>query len=281
MIRSVLVPVDFSEESRLLTGFVSGLGMLGVRRAVLGHCVECSGVEGPVIIASADRALEKLRSMASDVSAAGIDTEVRVVTGTTAEAMIALASEAHVDAIVSGSHGETALDRLVGGSVSEDLLAHADRPSMFCRFRLLFNAADPASLARGFGRALVLPTDFSASSMRAFDVAMRLAHGAVGTLYLLHVVDPAHSGDACRKTEEGAEFQLGNMVSIAYRRGIAACSVIRRGNAEREVLRELEERRASGVMTGSTGCGVWTDAVLGSVSMTLLRQASCPVMVVP
>jgi len=281
MLRSVLIPADFTEETRLLTGFAAGLGALGVRRAVLAHCVEASGLEGPVIVASVDRARERIWDTAGDMAAAGLDVEVRVVTGETAHAMIALASETHVDAVVSGTHGKTVLDRLLGGSVSEDLLANADRPSLFCRFRLLRNAGKPSDLARGMGRTLVIPTDFSASSLRALNTALELPKGSVGMLYLLHVLDGAFSGDALRKAEEGVEFQLANMVAMAAERGITARSVIRRGEPGREVLRELDERRASGVFTGSRGCGVWTEAVLGSVSMMLLRQASCPVMVVP
>ncbi len=281
MLRSVLIPADFTEESTLLTDFAAGLGAIGVRRAVLGHCVEASGLEGPVIVASVDRARERMRDRAADLAAAGLDVEVRVVTGQTAHAMIALASETHVDAVVSGTHGKTVLDRLIGGSVSEDLLVNADRPSLFCRFRLLRNAARPADLAQGFGRAPVIPTDFSASSMRAFTTALEIPKSSAGTFYLLHVVDGALSGDELRKVEEGAEFQLANMVAMAAERGITARSIIRRGEPGREALRELDERRASGVVTGSRGRGLLTEAVLGSVSMTLLRQASCPVMVVP
>jgi nucleotide-binding universal stress UspA family protein len=281
MIKSVLIPVDFTEESRLLTSFASGLGALGVQRAVLGHCVECSGMEGPVIVASADRARDKLRGVAADLAAAGIETEVRVVTGGTAQAMIALASEVGVDAIVSGTHGKTVLDRLIGGSVSEDLLANADRPSLFCRFRLLRNAANPADLARGFGRALVLPTDFSEPSERALNVVTELGKGAVSMLYVLHVIDGSLAEDARRAALEDAEVELARIIETATRNGIAARRVIRYGEPGREVLRELDERRASGVITGSRGRGAWTNAVLGSVSLTLLRQASCPVLVVP
>ena len=144
MIRSVLVPADFSEESAYVARFAAGLGALGVRRAVLGHSVETSGLEGPVIIAAVDRARERLRGAGAPLEAAGIEGELRVVTGTTAEAMIALGSETHVDAIVAGTHGKKAIDRLFSGSISEDLLAYADRPILFCRFDLLEAATDHA-----------------------------------------------------------------------------------------------------------------------------------------
>ncbi len=43
----------------------------------------------------------------------------------------------------------------------------------------------------------------------------------------------------------------------------------------------MDERRATGVIVGNRGRNALQEAMLGSVSMTLLRQASCPVLVVP
>lgn len=281
MLRSVLVPADLTPNTSLLMRFAAGLPALGVRRIVLAHSVEASGMEGPVIVASVDRAREKLRELAAALAEKGLDTEVRVVAGAASSALLALASEAHVDAIVAGTSGKTVLSRLVAGSVSEDILISAERPMMFVRFELLRNAADPAALLGAFGRTLVLPTDFSASSMRALTATLELPKGFIGTLFLVHVVDPTLSGDAARKAEEGAEFQLQNMAAMAAERGVTAKSVIRRGDPRREALRELDERRAGGVVTGTRGRGALSEAVMGSVSLTLLRQASCPVLVVP
>jgi nucleotide-binding universal stress UspA family protein len=281
MLRSVLLPADLTENSALLMQFAAGLSALGVRRVVLGHSVEASGMEGPVIVAAVDRARERLRESAAALAEAGLDTEVRVVTGAPSSALIALASESHVDAVVAGSSGKGVLDRFLGGSVSEELLVRAERPTLFVRFSLLANAADAASLLRAFGRTLVLPTDFSSASLRALTVALGLPKGLVGTLYLVHVVDPALSEKALRNAEHGAEFQLGNMAAMAAEKGISARGVIRRGDPKREILREIHERRASGVVTGTRGRSAISEAVVGSVSLTLLRQASCPVLVVP
>ena len=48
-----------------------------------------------------------------------------------------------------------------------------------------------------------------------------------------------------------------------------------------EFLREAEERQATGILVGSRGPNPLQEVVLGSVSLTLMRQASCPVMIVP
>ena len=281
MLRSVLLPADMTDSTELLLKFACGLPSLGVRRVVLAHSVEATGMEGPVIVAAVDRARERLREAADVLEGSGLDTEVRVVTGSPSSALTSLASEVSVDAVVAGSSGKTVLDRFLGGSVSEDLLVLAERPTMFVRFGLLRNAAHPDALLTSFGRTLLLPTDFSSSSMRALTTALELPKGFVGTLFMVHVVDPTLADDALRKAEVGAEFQLKNMAAMAAERGVTARSVIRRGDPRREILRELDERRASGVITGTRGRSMLSEAVMGSVSLTLLRQASCPVLVVP
>ena len=281
MITSVLIPADLSEESEFVIGFAAGLGALGVRRTVLGHSVEAAGLEGPVIVAAVDRAREQMQDAAVRLESADMQVEVRVVTGEPVDALIALASETHVDAIVAGSHGKTALDRLISGSISEDLLGFGDRPILFCRFDLLEAAPDPGDLARDFGRSIVLLTDFSESATRAFELVADLPKGVVGTLRLLHVLASDAAGGESHETEEAAERRLAELVAAGEARGLVVQSVVRRGEPGPEALSHLAESGASGVITGSRGLGPWTEAVVGSMSLMLLRQAPCPVLVVP
>jgi nucleotide-binding universal stress UspA family protein len=276
-----MVPVDFTDNFPYVLKFVEGLGALGVKRIVLGHAVDAAGLEGPVIASKVDKVREKVHSMTGGLEKAGLDVEVRVATGEVIDTLVALAAETHVGMIVAGTHGKGVLNKLFQGSVSEDLVSQASIPTMMVRYELLRAAEHPADIARAFARQLLLPTDFSASSMRALMSAFELPDGSVGTLYIINVADQSLTGEKARKTEEGAEFQLGNMVQMAAENGISARPVIRRGDAKRTILQEVDERRATGMIVGSRGPNPLQEVVLGSVSLTLMRQASCPVMIVP
>lgn len=281
MIRSVLVPADFSDESALIHRFAAGLGSLGVRRVVLGHVVDTKGKEGPVIAGAVDRAREKVGASADVLTQAGLDTEVRIAADANpSNGVLGLAAEAHVDAIVCGSHGKSPVERLAAGSVSEDIVVNSDVPLLMVRFELLRNVDEPAQVVRSFGRTLMLATDFSAASMRALMTVLDLPAGSVGTLFLVHAIDPALDGEQLQNARTGAEFQLNNMVDMAAQKKISARSVVHQGDASRVILNEIDERRASGVVAGTRGRGPLTGALLGGVSLTLLRQASCPVMIV-
>ncbi len=281
MLRSVMLPADFSDECSLVLHFASGLEALGTRRVVLGHVIEASGMEGPLIATKVDRAREQLRQLAAPLAEVGLDVEVRVETGDPVQGLIGIANETHVGAVVCGSHGRGILAKLFSGSVSEQIALEANVPVMLARYDLLRTKSDPAEYARSFGRSLILPTDFSASSTRALLGTLELPARSLGTLYLLHVLEAGLTGEKKRKAEEGAEFQLRTQRKIAEDQGVTARGVIRFGDPKRAVLQEANERRATGIIVGSRGQSVFQEAVLGSTSMTLMRQASCPVMIVP
>lgn len=281
MLRTVLLPVDFSDDNALMLAFARGLPALGVSRAILGHVVEVSGAEGPVISRAVDEARENIRRDAAMLAEAGLSVEVRVATGDPVEELGALAAESQVDAVVYGSHAKSVMNQLFAGSVSERLLRDAAVPHLVVRYDLLRNQADPASLLKHFGEKIVMPTDFSLSAARAFTCAVSFPKGVVKHLSLLHAIDPALTGEKLRRAEEGTEFQLKNLQAMCAQEGVASSVMIRKESPVHAILDEIDEQRATGIIAGTRGRNAVQEMLLGSVSMTLLRQASCPVLIVP
>lgn len=281
MLRTVLLPIDFSADSELVLRFCTGLHDLGVRRVVCCHVVDATGLEGPVIATTIDATRDRMRQATRPLADAGFDVEVRLPTGNAERELLALAMEAHVDAVVCGTSGKTLADRMLSGSVSERLASASGIPALTVRYELLRSAADPAALASGFGRMLIVPTDFSGTAARALNVALSFPKRAVGTIRLLHVLPEAKDAVRAAQQETGADFQLRNLVSIAKERGLPATPVIGHGAPERAVLGEIDASGGTGVVVGSRGRTPLQEVLMGSVSMTLMRQASCPVLIVP
>lgn len=281
VVRTVLLPVDSSDEDPLVLAFARGLPALGVRHVILGHVVEASGVEGRLIARKVDEARDRLLEQASELSAAGLSVEVQVVTGDPVEELNALAAETHVDAAVYGSHAKSVASQLFVGSVSDRLMREATIPHLAVRFDLLRNHADPASLLRRFGEKLVLATDFSLSASHAFTFTVDLPPGAVKHVTLLHAVDPALTGEKLRRAEEGAEFHLKNLQAMCTQKNVPSSVSVRYDEPVHAVLDELGQRRATGVIVGTRGRNAVQEMLMGSVSVTLMRQASCPVLIVP
>jgi nucleotide-binding universal stress UspA family protein len=281
MLRTVLLPIDFSADADLVMRFCTGLGELGVRRIVCCHVVDTTRLDGPAVAVSLDAARDRMRAATAPLTSAGFDVEVRMPTGDPERELLALAMEAHVDAVVCGTSGKTLEDRLAEGSVSGRLATSSGIPALTVRYDLLRSVSDPAALARGFGRMLLIPTDFSGTAARALNFALTLPKKAVGTIRLLHILSEARDAARAMQQETGAEFQLRNLVAIAKERGFGATPVIGHGSAERAILHEIEASGASGVVVGSRGRTPIQEMLMGSVSMTLMRQAPCPVLIVP
>jgi nucleotide-binding universal stress UspA family protein len=281
MIRTVMLPVDLSRDASLMVRFCTGLVDFGVRRVIACHVVDTTGLEGPVIAAKVDDERARMRTFVTPLVEAGFDVEVRLPTGDPESELLALAHEGHIDAIVCSTSAKSPADRLFVGSVSERLVRDSGIPSLTVRETLLHNTDDPATLARRFLRMLLVPTDFSATAARALVAAFDLPPRVVGTIRLIHVV-PAEANDVkAKQNEQGAAFALRNMTGIFKEKGLSATPVVGHGAPEKAILAEIDESGITGVIVGSRGRNPLQQALLGSVSMTLMRQAGCPVMIVP
>lgn len=281
MLRTVLLPTDLSQDCPLMVRFTAGLKELGVRRVVLAHVLDGSGMEAPVIAKRVDALRPQLRELGRPLEEAGLKLEIRITAGDPFEQLLALSSELHADAIVCGSHGKGVLDELLFGSISERFVQQAPIPILLARYDLLQKAADPALLASGFARNMVVATDFSASATRALQAAIDLPSSAYGTVRLLHVVDAKEGDERTDEMLAGASYNIDTLVGMASEKGVDALPQVMVGDPRVLVCDQLCSGGTTGVIAGTRGRGPITGALLGSVSMCLLRQACCPVMIVP
>jgi nucleotide-binding universal stress UspA family protein len=147
---------------------------------------------------------------------------------------------------------------------------------MTVRNTLLDAVEDPGQIARDFAKRLVVPTDFSASATRAWLSAIERPAEAIGDLYAFHVLSGRDDTE-----RRNAAVLLKGLLDIAREHGIEAKAEIRTGDPKTSCLKFLDEVQATGVITGQHGRGMLGRAILGGLSMKLLREAPCPVVVQP
>lgn len=273
-INHMLVPVGLDDRDGNVLRYVCGLGAQSVHRVIVATAIDASGKEAPVVMAEVDRARERLVAMTTPLRQCDMDVEVRVVTGTPTTSMLALAQQGNVDVICCGTEGKSLVDYLFSGSVSEDIFSAGEVRTMTVRYDQLDGVGDPAQLGRDFARRLVIPTDFSASATRAFLSAFARPAEALGELYAVHVLGEDEN-------ESEAEIMLRGLRDIAREHGVDAKIEMRSGNAEEAIIGMLNDVEATGCITGQRGRGRVRQAVVGSVSLRLLREAPCPVVVQP
>jgi nucleotide-binding universal stress UspA family protein len=240
--------------------------------------VDASGLEAPVVAAGIDRARERLAAMAAtSMVGCSLDIELRVVTGDRIEGILALAEQADIDVICCGTSGKSVVDALFAGSVSERLFASGRLRTMTVRYDLLESVDDPLGLSHDFARRLVVPTDFSAAATRAWLSAVERPAEAIDVVTALHVLPE----DSTEEDARNAEVMMRGLLAIAEGHGVEARTVIRSGDPVTVTLDYLTEADATGVITGQRGRGPLRQVMLGGLSLELLREAPCPVVVQP
>ncbi|TYL36541.1 universal stress protein [Natronococcus pandeyae] len=141
------------------------------------------------------------------------------------------------------------------------------------------HAADPI-------RTILVPTDGSDAAGTALERALQFAEPDDATVHVLSVVDtttnPMRFGVAEVAELDRATEELVDEIVDAYGdRDVEIRGAIRRGRPASTILAYAEENEIDLLVVGRTGRDGVADALLGSTTDRLVRQASIPVIVVP
>ena len=191
------------------------------------------------------------------------------------------AEDHDVDLVVMGTHGRRGANRLLMGSVAEDVVRTVPCP--------VFTVREGIAVAPGQAvRRLLVPIDFSEPARLALDHAKELAMTYGAEIHLLHVVEevalPGVYGmepisfvvpDIIQSTEaalaEVAEKDIGyEHVRVESVAGYPATTI----------LDYIEEHRIDLVAIATHGRTGLDRLLLGSVAEKVVRRASCPVFTV-
>lgn len=136
---------------------------------------------------------------------------------------------------------------------------------------------------------ILVPTDGSEYSRRAFQKAVEMAGFLNASIILLHVVyTPEALGyvltGSATVVQEQLDINGEETVNVTQQNintnGVFVESRIRSGYPAIEILEEIKAETIDLVIMGNRGYGPIAGSLLGSVSQKVLLKASCPVMIV-
>lgn len=235
------------------------------------------GVSTSVEAKATTRVVEDARALAlqatNRVQVLFPDWEVRsdALLGSPAREIIEKAEGWGADLIVVGSHGRSALDRFILGSVSQRVVTDAH-----CSVRVARNArADKEAVRIMLG---LDGSEHSGAAVRAV-AARRWPEGSevrlVTSLDPLHMygTDPADKYTGVLSIHKSAEMFLRDA-------GLEVSSVAEEEDAKRLLVREAEEWGADSIFVGARGLGRLGRLLLGSISTAVVARAHCSVEIV-
>jgi nucleotide-binding universal stress UspA family protein len=139
-------------------------------------------------------------------------------------------------------------------------------------------------------RHILVPTDFSEGSERAFETALDMARdsGATVTLFHVHHVPAAVfpdvimpiAPDLMRNLEHSVELVLEKWCERARAAGVTADVRTAIGATHTEICAAADAVGADLIVIGTHGRGGLSHALLGSVAEKVVRKAPCPVLTV-
>jgi len=139
-------------------------------------------------------------------------------------------------------------------------------------------------------RKILVPTDFSPASKKAFSYALRFAEELGSEITLLHVLEPetpltlaGRSVAAVFSEEELADVEesLRALADSAEAAGVVDTkSTVRTGFATHEIVEAAKELDVDLVVIATHGFTGWKHFAIGSTAERVARAAPCPVLVV-
>ena len=236
---------------------------------------------------------DALSRMADDIEArGGARPRIEVIPGRPETAILDVAERDGVDLIVLAPHARVGLDALRHRSVTTRLITHTMIPLLVAPEHLdgIWHAADLLNAATSL---VVVPVDGSALSERAIGVGRQIAETWRRPLLLLRAIEPFSLYGAGpemtrlerRLHEEDAQLTHTTMSSlrarVARQTDVSVEAMVKRGAADEVIAHAADSYPGSLIVMSTHGRGAAQRALLGSVALSVLRQAREPVLILP
>lgn len=281
MKRTMLIATNFDQFASSVIAFCAGTRGRGIERVILINVFDTSGMEEAVALREKAATRKKLDLLAVPIREAGIETDVRVTSGSPAGVISEIIATEPIDVVVIGTTDKSRLSRFFTGSLSEDVAFGQNVPTLLLRDDLLLKYDDLKVASADWSRKIVVPVDYSAASARAVLQCTKFEPDSVGEVRLLHVLTSCPRGQTMTDCKAEQEFRLSAFSRMLEDVGIKATPVVREGFVLEEIIKEVEAVGATGVVIGSNSNSRLGAMFLGSTARDVVSAAPVFTMVVP
>lgn len=290
-LHTILAATDLSAAARLACERAVRLASACDARLELQHVVNTGALDSLRLLFASqpddlqqrllDEAREELCNLLAELhDGLGGSANLHLGIGNVVNEITRQANALDADLLVLGAHGSSLVRDLIVGSTTERVLRRTGRPLLVVR--------RPAP--RGY-RQVLIPVDFSARSLKAIEVARRLAPKAA--LVLLHTFEVPFEGRlrhagvseqelaALRASaQREGETRMAELIARAGLPAAALHSLVLYGDPSVQILEHERLQGSELIVIGKRGQNSLEDLLLGSVTKHILSQAQSDVLVI-
>jgi len=230
--------------------------------------------------------LSEMRRIAEGAGISSVGTVLSAQDGDPARTIVDQALATAADLVVMGTHGRSGFERLIIGSVAENVVRKAPCPVLLVPPHL--TAAVPPDVTF---KHVLCAMDFSPSALLSLGFALDLARQADGVVTVLHAIEwlveeepreythfnvPEYRRYLIQNTQE----RVRRLVAEESQTWSAIEDRVVVGRAYREILRVAAESGTDLIVMGAQGRGALGLALFGSTTQQVVRAATCPVLTV-
>ena len=195
-------------------------------------------------------------------------------------AILTYADENDIDLIVMGTHGRHGVDRILMGSVAEQVVRRAKCAVLTVR--------DTEASASNTG-PIVVPVDFSTFTRGVLSQAIDLAEAYATEIHLVHVIEPitlptVYGIDPMPAVVPDMEGRATEALTLlkteSIPEAVPAHAEVLVGHAAHEIVTYADDVRARMIVIATHGLTGLKRLLMGSVTEHVVREAACPVFTV-
>ena len=306
-LQHLLVPLDFSGQSRQALTSAVPLARNHRARISLVHVVQPPTVSawrgipggGHYLAMNMHQVVNVAQAHLDDLATQLLPEDVRgrtvVREGNAGYEVVSAAKALKADVIVLSTIGRSGLKRVVLGSTDERIVRHAHCPVLTVRRQMNESAMRLLALKKPLypqrlpWRRILVPVDFSLTSLRALKIAVPLAKQSGARLLLLHVIEPnpyatGMEGAVLVMPEatvaRNAKRQLPQVARRFVPKSVRAISLVAHGRAADVIVETAEQKGADLIVLSTHGHTGLARLLMGSTAEQVVRTAKCPVFVV-
>lgn len=133
---------------------------------------------------------------------------------------------------------------------------------------------------------ILVPLDFSDSSLHALEAALALADGKKDHISLVHVMEihydfASQAAIAIENHQSESKKMAEKIIQEHANKGVPMDYQQREGNPAFGIAQIAKEQKANLIVMGTQGASGIKKSLIGTVTVSLLKEAPCPVLVVP